>query len=390
MAVQDIMPILMAKAVMVLRESAVMPRLVSRNYATSLASVGKTVNVKVTKPRTAQSVTPSNVPSGFVNPDPTTVPVTLDQFFHDGFSLDDDDITGLESNNDYVPAELEQCVRSVTNRIDTHILQTMAAGVYGRAGVAGTTPFLASLAEAQAARRVLAQQLCPLGQGGLSLVMDVDAYNNALGLPVLQRVNESGASETLREGRVTRALGFNWFEDQNVYTHTAGASGTILVNNVAGYNPVAVAPNQIRTIVVDNGAGAVPPAAPIPGDMFTIAGHTQQYVVIAYAAGNLTFSPNLKGTAPDNAALTFLGNHKKNFAFHESSVAFASRLQTSLDINGAGGAGNVIATQQVADPVSGVALRLELIRGYKQIILDVDALWGTSLVQPECAAVVLG
>jgi hypothetical protein len=359
MAVQDIMPILMAKAVMVLRESAVMPRLISRNYATSLASVGKTVNVKVTKPRTAQSVTPSNVPSGFVNPDPTTVPVTLDQFFHDGFSLDDDDITGLESNNDYVPAELEQCVRSVTNRIDTHILQTMAAGVYGRAGVAGTTPFLASLAEAQAARRVLAQQLCPLGQGGLSLVMDVDAYNN-------------------------------WFEDQNVYTHTAGASGTILVNNVAGYNPVAVAPNQIRTIVVDNGAGAVPPAAPIPGDMFTIAGHTQQYVVIAYAAGNLTFSPNLKGTAPDNAALTFLGNHKKNFAFHESSVAFASRLQTSLDINGAGGAGNVIATQQVADPVSGVALRLELIRGYKQIILDVDALWGTSLVQPECAAVVLG
>lgn len=390
MAVQDIMPILMARAVMVLRESAVMPRLISRNYATSLATLGKTVNVKVTKPRTAQSVTPSNVPSGFVNPDPTTVPVTLDQFYHDGFSLDDDDITGLESSNDYVPAELAQCVRSVANQIDLHILQTMGRGIYGRSGAAGVTPFAASLTEAQNARKVLAQQLCPLGQGGLSMVMDVDAYNNALGLPVLQRVNESGASETLREGKVTRALGFNWYEDQNVYTHTAGGSGTILVNNIAGYNPAAVAPNQIRTIVVDNGAGAVPANAPVPGDMFTIAGHTQQYVVTAYSAGNLTFSPNLKAAAPDNAALTFVGNHKKNFAFHESSVAFASRLQTSLDINGAGGAGNVIATQQVADPISGVALRLELIRGYKQIILDVDALWGCSLVQPECAAVILG
>jgi hypothetical protein len=394
MAIEDVLPRLVARAAMVLRANAIMPRLISNDYATSLAEEGNTVDVKKTKARTAERVVPANNPSGFQQPNPETVPVTLSEFFHSGFALNDNIITGLESNSDYVPTELEECVIAVANEIDQSILRTAAAGTWTRVGAAGTTPFSANtLVEARNARRELSRNLCPVRNGGLSLVLDVDGYSNAIGVPTLQRVDQSGASRTLREGEVGRALGFDWHEDQNILQHTTGASGpAYAVNNAAGYDPAAIAPTEIHSITIDDGAGATPGNEPVPGDLFNFAGHAQNYVVTEFnpLTNQLSFMPSLKAALADNEALTFVPSHVKNLAFHRSSMAFASRLQMNMNMNGVGGGGQVMASEQIADPISGVALRVELIRGYKQTIIDVDALWGVSMIQGECAAIVMG
>jgi hypothetical protein len=53
-------------------------------------------------------------------------------------------------------------------------------------------------------------------------------------------------------------------------------------------------------------------------------------------------------------------------------------------------AGNVAGSITLGDPVTNLVFRLELIRGYKMTIWDLDCLWGTALISPARAARLAG
>jgi hypothetical protein len=89
-------------------------------------------------------------------------------------------------------------------------------------GSPGVTPFGTSTVEAQQASRVLSTALADKSER--RMVLDEFGYANALGLDVFQKVNMSGSSETLREGMISRALAFDWYEDQQVPTPYPGSS----------------------------------------------------------------------------------------------------------------------------------------------------------------------
>jgi hypothetical protein len=108
--------------------------------------------------------------------------------------------------------------------------------------------------------------------------------------------------------------------------------------------------------VLDNAAGADLATAPVVGDVFTIAGNTQQYTVTSVTTGtpaNATtvgISPALAADAADGAVVTFVASHVANLAFHREAFAFASRPMLDLETPGS-------IIQPLVDDVSGLAMR---------------------------------
>jgi hypothetical protein len=69
--------------------------------------------------------------------------------------------------------------------------------------------------------------------------------------------------------------------------------------------------------------------------------------------------------------------NRVNLAFHRDAFHFASRPLTS------DAAADLM--RSVADPVSGVALRMEMIRQNKQDYIEFDVLYGATSFRPQLA-----
>ena len=95
----------------------------------------------------------------------------------------------------------------------------------------------------------------------------------------------------------------------------------------------------------------------------------------------MAFTPTSKVAWADDAAVTFIASHTANMAFHRDAFALVT---APLDD---GGLGNVMSIQ---DPVTGLVLRLEQRRDYKQTTWEFDILYGVKTVRPELAARILG
>jgi hypothetical protein len=166
--------------------------------------------------------------------------------------------------------------------------------------------------------------------------------------------------------------------DQNIPTHTAGTAAGATTNN-AGY---AVG---IKTITLASaGTGTV-----LTGDIITFAGDTQTYVVVTGDAdvsngGTLVFEPGLKvAIATSNTAITLKASHAVNLLIHRDCFALATRPLDSSTM----GLG---LFQSAVDPVSQLALRLEISREHKRTRFSYDILYGAQCVRPEFGVRIAG
>ena len=140
-------------------------------------------------------------------------------------------------------------------------------GVYGFVGTAGTTPFASTLTAATDGRKVLNQQLCP--RSDRRMILNFDAEANALALDAFNNVNEVGGTGPKIDGEIGRKFGFDIYTDDAVVTHTAGGSGTPLVNGALSAGDTSVA--------IDGMSGT---SGLVVGDIITFAGSTQTHAVI--------------------------------------------------------------------------------------------------------------
>ena len=126
------------------------------------------------------------------------------------------------------------------------------------------------------------------------------------------------------------------------------------------------------------------------GDIVTFAGDTQTYALTADATQaaaasdvTLAFYPGKVVAATGSEAITVKASHVVNLAFHRDAIAFATR--PLVEINHPA----VISVSQV-DPVSGLALRLEISRQHKQTRYSFDILYGSAVVRPELGVRIAG
>ena len=379
-----IMHKILARGLMALREQVVMPRLVNNDYSNDAAQKGDSVQVPIPVTQTAAAVTPGHSPVQPADKAPTTVSILLDQWYQSDFHLNDRELTEIDRNESFVPMQLSEAVRALANQVNTQIW-SQYTGIWGYVGTAGTTPFTGGVDDAVQLRKELNIQVCP--KDSRRAILDYVAEAEALKQAPFRDASASSDSGVIIEGNIGRKYGFNWFADDHVPTHTAGTaeadSDVIAVDNGAGY---AIG---VKTMNVDVDAGT---STFVVGDIFTIAGDTQKYVAtnadtFDTVGVNLSFEPALKIAVSDNDVITFpLADHVVNLGFHRDAFAFATRplIIATADLE----LGSRFASMQ--DPVSGIVLRLEVSRQYKQTVWDLDILWGSKLVRADLAVRLLG
>ena len=344
---------------------------------------GDTVVVPIPSQRSDSDVTdvvPSNTPPAPSDITLRYASVTLSNWKKVNFALTDFEVSKLSAGT--MSDEFSGAIDVLAGNIIRSVMANYT-GIYQYSGTAGTTPFASSTASAASARKLLNISGAPMENRAIILNFDADA--NAIGLSLFQQYLQKGDTETLREGTIKRALGFDWAVDGYLPTFTGGtlSNGTSKAALINGAATVGVS-----TINIDSSplTGTL-----VVGDLFTVAGDTQQYVVTGNktASGNaisaLAFAPPAKVAWADNAVITFVASHDvAGLALHRQAIAFASKPLDDVTLEG----GSQI--RQIPDPVSGLTLCLEITRQYKQTVAEFSCLWGSTLARPECAVRILG
>jgi hypothetical protein len=375
----NVIPQLLAQGLMALREQSIMPRLVNRSYDNMAAQAGSTIDIPIPSAITANAVTPGITSQAVTDLSPTKASVALDQWYEAAFNLTDKELKDIEENN-LMPMQASEAIKSLANKVDVYIMNLASSatnGISQNGGTAGTTPFASDLSAYLDARKNLNNSAAPMDDR--YCVINADAEANALGLRAFQDASYRGDTGGIIRGQIGEKLGATWFVDQNVQTHI-NANGTptgFLVNNGSGYAA------GISTMTIDTGSNN-----PSVGDIFTVAGDTVSHVVTAATGGtSVTFTPALGAAVVNNAAITFTASaaaFTRNLVFHRDAFAFATRpLEDGMMVGG----NNVMAQ---ADPVSGLSLRVEVTREFKQTRVSYDVLYGGALVRPELASLILG
>lgn len=371
-----LLPVLFAQALRTLREACWMPRLINTDFADLPAGTGDTVNMTVPVATTTSAVTPAPGPVTPPDNTPAKATITLNQWRKSGYHLTDKEVG--EINAGVAPGLQTEAIRALANYVNGYIL-SLYPKVYGFAGAAGTTPFGgANLADAAAARKVLNRQLAPFDDR--RMVLDPDAEEKALTL--LANASLTGEGSTVLTGSIGRRLGFDWFMDQQIPRHVAGSITTGLIAKAS--TAVAAGVKQfLGTTAASTGACAL-----VVGDVITIAGHTTTYVVTAAATQaaaatdvTLNIEPGLEQALVGSEAITVKASHRVNLAFQKNAFALATRRLTSQANP------NIIS---MADPVSQLVLRAELIRQHKQDYVEFDILFGAECVRPALATRLAG
>lgn len=239
----------------ILRERVVIPRLVRRDFTRELASAGDTVNTRKPRKMTAQTVDPVTgvSPQDAIS---DNVAVTLDQHKHVTFRISDVDAS--KSFRNLVEEFLDPAMLALANAVDTSLL-----GLYSDV----TTTVAAASAGGwkgyfNDARTKLNVNLVP-DADRFAILSDEDE-GNVSNLDILNKVNEAGTSETLRNGMIGRLKGFDIFRSSNVievgsdptermnifFERNAFALVTRVLRTAAG-----VTPGAIQTVAVDPDGG---------------------------------------------------------------------------------------------------------------------------------------
>ena len=257
-------PKILARGLMALREQTVMPRLVNGDFSADAAQKGDTIDVILPSDLMAEDVTPGTPP-----PTPTSstlekVQIKLNNWKKADFYLTDKEMMEVDARESFMPVQASAAIRALANAVNQSI-HAQYTGIYGFVGAAGTTPFATDASDATAARKLLMEQKAPkeFRYG----VLDFDAESNALDLAAFADADRAGSNSVKIDGEIGRKYGIDWYSDDHVATHVTGAEGTTLVKGGS----------QTGSTLIADGFTTKPSV----GDIFTIDGDAQQYVVLA-------------------------------------------------------------------------------------------------------------
>lgn len=378
MALEDSYGKILAVASYALREAVALPQRVNRQTTQSMSGgqpKGGVVHFEVPPEYAARDVLPGPVPPAHSTPvqESSTVECGLDFWKEVDFVLTDRDLEQLDSPGGHTNMKIATAAGKIGAEISQSLSATYAP-IYGFVGTPGTTPFASAPTAAQEALTTLTNQKVPLGMRQLTL--NPTAYGNAIALPQMAADKRGdGGSAAYIQGVVPRTMGFDWSQDLMLPTHT-NPNGT----------PAGWQANQTghavgdTTITIDTGAND-----PVVGDVFTVAGDSQTYAVLGYVGNVITYSPAAKVAWPNNAVLTFKGSHVVNLAYHPYAFGFASPPAIS-----SAGPDGKYPVMSFIDPVTQIALSLEVKREHHQWGYYLSCLWGAKLVNPALAVRVAG
>jgi len=207
------------------------------------------------------------------------------------------------------------------------------------------------------------------------IVVDSNAMFNLRGTQtgILQRANEAGTDEALREGEFGQIQGMALRHTQQSETHTEGSLNSVTADsNSAGDTDVSVSATSLDLN---------------QGDVINIAGDDSQYVV----AQDTTSSPipirepGLQFSTSGSEVVTLEGDYRVNAGFHRGAMQLATRAPAVPP------EGDMAEDRTVVqDPLTGLAFEVAIYPGYKQVMYDLGIVWGAAATKEEHMALLLG
>lgn len=383
--ITQILPKILARALIVLRSKIPMASLVNGDYSEDAMKFGSTIDIPIPGTMGSRAVTPSSTLPTLVDRTRETKKLNLDQWREtDPFHLSDKELNEIDANQAYLPQSIQEGVEVLATDINTNIFSNYK-GVYNLVGDPAQIAFSSAHGSedvAVQARKVLNINKAP--EQNRRVIMNYTADAEALKIQPFQDASRSGTTRTIIEGQIGEKFGMDFYNSHGVPNHITGAA------------PLSSGP------AVDQGAGYAIgtttfhadgfTATPIEGDIFSFANHTQQYVVASvanYSSGDvdITFQPPLVAAVVDDEAMTFVDDHSVNLAFHRDAFAFATRILLEQSLLGQANEGHEFV---MVDPVSGIPMRITLRKVHRAYVWFLDILWGSLLLRPELACRVAG
>ena len=378
---------LLALGMRSMRARAVLPRILNHNYDPAPGAKMSQVQIPIPSAITATDVVP-----GHVAPDtgpivPTFKMITVDQWKEAAFTLTDKDL--MQISMGIIPIEADEAVKAIVNAMETNLWGNVLLIPYEN-GTAGTTPFavnattgLNDMSAYINARKGLNVRNVP--DDNRIAIIDPDAAGNLLQGRQFIDAAWRGDTGGIINGQIGFKLGANWLESNVVPTNTATplTAGAATVNgvNAAGATTVSI-------------AKATNASPLIKGNTLTIAtgpaaGIYRVTANVSLIVGNTSvgINPGLRGATAGGEAVTLTATAVQNALIHRDAIGFVTRpLDESVPQAGR----SLAAFDSIIDPVSGLVLRLELTREYKQWRWSYDALWGSALVRDDFGQIMLG
>lgn len=270
--------------------------------------------------------------------------------------------------------QIRQAMRTLANEIEVDLATAAYLGASRAYGTAGTTPFGSNFNDVAELRKILVDNGAPMTD--VTMVLNTAAGTKLRNLAQLQKANENGSDQLLRNGVLLDLQGIMLKESAGIQLPAIGGGTGYQVHKTAGY---AVGDT---VIAVDTGSGTI-----VAGDIVTFAGDTNKYVVAsALAGGNVTLAaPGLRQALANDTALTVVAASTRNVVFHKAALELAIRAPAMPE-----GGDAAVDAMTIQDPYSGLVFEVRAYKGFQKAMFNVSAAWGTKLWKPEFAAVLLG
>lgn len=272
--------------------------------------------------------------------------------------------------------QITERMRDLANAVEEDLLSVAVAeglNAGNSVGTSGTTPFESGLTELTAALKKLQDNGAPTSS--LQAVLNTSASMNLRNLQQLQKVNEAGSSDLLRQGVLGNLMRFDIRESAGFKAHVNGTASGYLVNGAASVGDTAIA--------IDTGAGTF-----VKGDIVTFGDDTTKYVVaedVATGGTELKIVTPLQKAVSDNTEVKIGDSYFASVAFPRSAIWLATR---TIPTPQGGDLGQ--ASRTITDPVSGLSFGVTLYPGYKRNQLEISLAWGVGVIKPEFVVPILG
>lgn len=342
------------------------------------AAVGQTVRSFVAPASAAGNITPGVTPPDDGDQDIGNRNMTITKARRVPVRWNGEEQRGVQTGPGYssiLQNQFAQAMRTLCNEMEADLanLYTLTSRAYG---TAGTTPFASDLSDTAQVRKILVDNGAPVSD--MQLVIDTAAGAKMRTLTQLTKANEAADASLLRQGVLLDVHGMSIRESAQIPTTVAGTGTGYLVNDAGG--ALVIGSTQIP---VDTGTGTI-----VAGDVITIAGDTNKYIVAAGVAapGTITIAaPGLRVVPANDAAVTIGAAYTANSAFSRSSIVLATRMPARPEEGD-----QADDVMMVTDPRSGMSFEVALYKQYRQVQYEISAAWGVQNFKPEHSAILLG
>lgn len=369
-----IIPTIFAQGLSALRNRCVMPSLINNSYSTNAQEKGQVISIPIPSDIVTNDVVPGPYAPDSGNTTPSVASITLSNWREAAFTLNEQEIGQIVAG--FPSRQVTAAISSLADYINGTIFAKYTK-INNYVGSPGTSPFVSAVDVAVDAKEKLTQFKTPYADR--RMVLDTIGMGNALKLGAFAYILNSNDPDVMKEGDMGRKYGFQWYEDQQVPRHIAGTITTGLIAKAAT-GVAAGLYTFVGTTAASTGACNLK-----VGDIISIAGHNRTYALTATsiqasAASDvaLTFNAPLEFALVGSEAVTVAASHRVNLAFHADCFGFASRTLAPI----AGAEPNPY-TYEMADPVSGLTLRLQVREEFHRIRWAFDCLWGVDVVRPD-------